>query len=191
VLTRAEVRALLAHVRPPYRLMAELLYGSGLRLLECLHLRVKDIDFGYSRIVVRSGKGGRIGWTMLPGRLTSSIEGASGACESGARARFAIGFRFGPSIGPVATQISQCTSGMDVAVRFPCREAIDRSSLRPCPAASCFGEAIARRSKTSCAAGGTHKAGKLPHVAALLCHTLTRRRLRHSNRPGVVRPFTP
>jgi site-specific recombinase XerD len=40
VLTRAEVRALLAHVRPPYRLMAELLYGSGLRLLECLRLRV-------------------------------------------------------------------------------------------------------------------------------------------------------
>ena len=40
VLTRAEVRALLAHVRPQYRLMAELLYGSGLRLLECLRLRV-------------------------------------------------------------------------------------------------------------------------------------------------------
>ena len=60
VLTRAEVRALLAHVRPPYRLMAELLYGSGLRLLECLRLRVKDIDFGYSRIVVRSGKVRRI-----------------------------------------------------------------------------------------------------------------------------------
>jgi len=40
VLTRVEVRAVLAHVRPPYRLMAELLYGSGLRLLECLRLRV-------------------------------------------------------------------------------------------------------------------------------------------------------
>ena len=44
VLTRAEVRALPAHAQPQYRLMAELLYGSGLRLLECLRLRVKEID---------------------------------------------------------------------------------------------------------------------------------------------------
>jgi integron integrase len=74
VLTRAEVRALLAHVRPPYRLMAELLYGSGLRLLECLRLRVKDIDFGYGRIVVRDGKGAKDRVTMLPGRLRASLK---------------------------------------------------------------------------------------------------------------------
>lgn len=74
VLTRPEVRALLAHVRPPYRLMSELLYGSGLRLLECLRLRVKDIDFGYSRIVVRSGKGEKNRVTMLPGRLRRALK---------------------------------------------------------------------------------------------------------------------
>ncbi len=74
VLTRPEVRALLAHVRPSYRLMAELLYGSGLRLLECLRLRVKDIDFGYSRIVVRSGKGEKDRVTMLPGRLRRALK---------------------------------------------------------------------------------------------------------------------
>ena len=45
VLTREEVRAVLAHVRPPYRLMAELLYGSGLRLLECLRLRVHPVRY--------------------------------------------------------------------------------------------------------------------------------------------------
>jgi integron integrase len=74
VLTREEVRALLAHVRPPYRLMAELLYGSGLRLLECLRLRVKDVDFGYSRIVVRDGKGAKDRVTMLPGRLRRPLK---------------------------------------------------------------------------------------------------------------------
>jgi integron integrase len=74
VLTRGEVRALLAHVRPPYRLMAELLYGSGLRLLECLRLRVKDIDFGHGRIVVRDAKGGKDRVTMLPGRLRASLK---------------------------------------------------------------------------------------------------------------------
>ena len=73
VLTRAEVRALLAHVAPPYRLIADLIYGSGLRLLEALRLRVKDIDFGYSRIIVRDGKGMKDRVTMLPGRLRQPL----------------------------------------------------------------------------------------------------------------------
>src|SRR6266550_1745778 len=69
VLTREEVRALLAHVAPTYRLIADLIYGSGLRLLEALRLRVKDVDFGYGRIVVRDGKGTKDRVTMLPQRL--------------------------------------------------------------------------------------------------------------------------
>jgi len=74
VLTPGEVRAILAHIRPPYRLMADLLYGSGLRLLECLRLRVKDVDFGYSRIIVRDGKGAKDRATMLPGRLRAPLK---------------------------------------------------------------------------------------------------------------------
>ena len=62
-----EVRAVLAHIRPPYRLMVELIYGSGLRLLECLRLRVKDIDFDYGRITSRDGKGMKDRVTMLSG----------------------------------------------------------------------------------------------------------------------------
>jgi integron integrase len=69
VLTREEVRALLAHVAPAYRLIADLIYGSGLRLLEALRLRVKDVDFGYGRIIVRDGKGMKDRVTMLPQRL--------------------------------------------------------------------------------------------------------------------------
>jgi integrase len=56
VFTRAEARSVLAHLKNDYRLMADLLYGSGLRLMECLRLRIKDIDFGYNRITVRDGK---------------------------------------------------------------------------------------------------------------------------------------
>jgi integron integrase len=66
VLAPAEVRAVLAQLKGAYRLMAELLYGSGLRLLECLRLRVKDVDFEYLHIVVRDSKGGRDRRTMLP-----------------------------------------------------------------------------------------------------------------------------
>jgi integrase len=57
VFTKEEVKRVLAHLNGEYRLMAELLYGSGLRLMECLRLRVKDVDFGYRQIVVRDGKG--------------------------------------------------------------------------------------------------------------------------------------
>src|SRR5215468_9887191 len=74
VLSRAEVRAVLAHIRPPYRLMVELIYGSGLRLLECLRLRVKDVDFDYGRIIVRDGKGLKDRVTMLPGRLRGPLK---------------------------------------------------------------------------------------------------------------------
>ena len=74
VLSREEVRAVLAHIRPPYRLMLELVYGSGLRLLECLRLRIKDVDFDYGRIVVRDGKGAKDRITMLPGRLRRSLK---------------------------------------------------------------------------------------------------------------------
>jgi integrase len=57
VLTREEAQAVLAGLEGTYRLMGELLYGAGLRLLECLRLRVKDIDFSYAQITVREGKG--------------------------------------------------------------------------------------------------------------------------------------
>lgn len=69
VLTRKEAHSVIAHLRGEYRLMGELLYGSGLRLLECLRLRIKDIDFAYAQINVREGKGLRERVTLLPERL--------------------------------------------------------------------------------------------------------------------------
>src|SRR5262245_25001761 len=63
------VRAVLARLTGTYRLMGLLLYGSGLRLLECLRLRVKDLDFGRGEVLVRHGKGGKDRRTMLPASL--------------------------------------------------------------------------------------------------------------------------
>ena len=57
VFTREQVRAVLARMQGDKAVMASLLYGSGLRLMECLRLRVKDVDFGQNHIVVRDGKG--------------------------------------------------------------------------------------------------------------------------------------
>jgi integron integrase len=66
VLSPGEVQRLLGAMRGTKWLMASLLYGAGLRLRECLKLRVKDVDFAYAQIVVRDGKGGKDRVTMLP-----------------------------------------------------------------------------------------------------------------------------
>jgi integron integrase len=74
VLTRDEVHKIFAHLHGTPRLMAGLLYGSGLRLMECVRLRVKDIDFGYARITVRDGKGAKDRVTMLAVNLAKPLE---------------------------------------------------------------------------------------------------------------------
>ena len=74
VLDRDEVRAVLARLDGIKWLMASLLYGSGLRLMECLRLRVKDVEFGAGRVVVRDGKGGKDRVTVLPRTLREPLE---------------------------------------------------------------------------------------------------------------------
>ena len=73
VLSREEVRAVLAQLRGVPRLVAVLLYGSGLRLLECLSLRVKDVDFQRGEIRVRGGKGGVDRVVPLPLRVQGPL----------------------------------------------------------------------------------------------------------------------
>jgi len=74
VLTRDETQTILRQLSGDHQLMAKLLYGSGLRLMECLRLRVKDLDFGQRQIVVREGKGMKDRVTMLPGQLSEPLQ---------------------------------------------------------------------------------------------------------------------
>jgi integron integrase len=69
VFTRDEVKYLLAQLQGTQWLMASLTYGAGLRLLECLRLRVKDVDFHYQQLIIRDGKGQKDRATMLPKSL--------------------------------------------------------------------------------------------------------------------------
>jgi integron integrase len=73
VLTKREVRAILEHLPPAKRLMAGLLYGSGLRLNECLNLRIKDLELERREVMVRDGKGGKDRVTVLPGSLVPAL----------------------------------------------------------------------------------------------------------------------
>src|SRR3546814_17380112 len=74
VLSREEVTRLLAAMEGQGWLMAALLYGTGMRLTECIRLRVKDVDFGRGEIVVRHGKGGKDRRVQLPLRLRETLQ---------------------------------------------------------------------------------------------------------------------
>jgi integron integrase len=74
VLSPDEVEILLSHLRGVHLLMAGLLYGAGLRLMECLRLRVKDVDFSYRQILIRDGKGEKDRVTMLPAQLVQTLQ---------------------------------------------------------------------------------------------------------------------
>ncbi|MBI3105106.1 MAG: site-specific integrase [Candidatus Rokubacteria bacterium] len=93
VLTREEVQAVVRQLRGTHRLMAILLYGAGLRLLECARLRVKDVDFARHQITVRAGKGdnktaGYIGGMGRPGLKASLHPPIDTGLWDGLRERF-------------------------------------------------------------------------------------------------------
>ena len=73
VLARAQVRALLDAMSGTHQLMARLMYGTGMRLLECVRLRIKDIDFDYRQIVIRDAKGGKDRIVPLPDLLPEGL----------------------------------------------------------------------------------------------------------------------
>lgn len=75
VMTRDEVRAVLQHLTGDKWLIASLMYGAGLRLMETLRLRIQDIDFNRSEIMVRDGKGSKDRITMLPQSLSTVLRG--------------------------------------------------------------------------------------------------------------------
>jgi integron integrase len=74
VLSRDEVRQVLSEMHGTPKLMAQVMYGCGLRVFECVTLRVKDIDFGTPSITVRSGKGAKDRTTVLPQQLVAPLQ---------------------------------------------------------------------------------------------------------------------
>jgi integron integrase len=123
VLSRDEVRCVLGRMDGVPRLMASLLYGSGLRLMECCRLRVKDVDLARKQILVREGKGGRDRATLLPeslrGALARHLEGVRGQH----RADVAAGAGFVALPAAVAAKLP--AAGRDWAWQwaFPARRA--------------------------------------------------------------------
>ena len=74
VLTKKEVANLLGNMKGKHALMAKLLYGCGLRLMECVRLRIKDVDFGQGRIFIRNSKGGKDRMAILPDSIQQELQ---------------------------------------------------------------------------------------------------------------------
>jgi integrase len=74
VMTREEVRSVFAHLEDPWKLSAQVMYGSGLRLMEAMRLRVQDFDFGQGTITIHDGKGGKHRVVTLPRALEERLK---------------------------------------------------------------------------------------------------------------------
>jgi integron integrase len=74
VLSQAEVKRVLAAIPPEHQLPVQLLYGTGMRLMECLRLRVKDVDLERNQIIIHGGKGDKDRTTMLPEKLKPELQ---------------------------------------------------------------------------------------------------------------------
>jgi integrase len=126
VLTKDEVKKVIDHMSGVPRLMAILLYGAGLRLMECCRLRIKDIDFARNEVVVRGGKGDKVRHTMLPtgikGSLSKHIE--ANRCqhrEDVTKGTWACSFA-----ACIGTQIPECWSRMVMAMGLCCSSTLHR-----------------------------------------------------------------
>jgi integrase len=124
VFTRGEVRAVLSRLRGGAWLMASLLYGSGLRLMECVRLRVKDVDFARLRLTARDGKGREGPRRRAPLAARRAAARADGEGEGAARGGLAR--RLGPRL-PAARagqEVPERREGVVLAVRLPGLEAV-------------------------------------------------------------------
>jgi integron integrase len=188
VLTRHEVAAVLCELSGRERIMATLLYGSGLRLVECSRLRIKEIDFEKREILVRGGKGDKDRMTMLPEAarvsLIHHLDGVRRQYEAdlakgfgGATLPGAIGRKYPNAAREWAWQYVFPASRLcvDRATGHHLRHHLDETVLQ-----RAVREAV-RRAKIS-------KSASCHTLRHSFAHPSPRERIRHSHRPGAPRP---
>src|SRR5688572_25069501 len=130
VFTREEVKALLAQLQGTTWLMAMLTYGSGLRLLECLRLRVKDVDFHYKQLLVRDAKGQKDRVTMLPNSLVDPMRTHLARVHQLHEIDLREGFGRVHLPARAGCKVPEGGSRVGLAIRVPVVAALDRSTIR-------------------------------------------------------------
>ena len=165
VLTKDEARQVIAQLSGIYQLQAKLLYGSGLRLLECLRLRVKDLDFERRAIIVRDTKGNEDRVTMLPDSVIEPLKEHLLRVKRLHQEDLAKGYGAVYLPDALGSEVPQCQPRMDLAVRLPVRAALRRPTLRRDAAPSPGRKRPATRRPPGGPRRRTRKARHLPHLS--------------------------
>ncbi len=186
VLTREEVRAVLGRMQGTTRLVALLLYGSGLRLLEALTLRVKDIDFGRGEIVVRRGKGARDRVTMLPQGVRRGLGEHLGRVERQYRTDLARGAGYVELPGGLARKLP--TAGREWVWQwvFPASRLHRDEATGEWRRHHLARERSAAGSDCGGPRGGYRQARDMSHAATFVRHAAPRDGSRHPDGAGAV-----
>ena len=161
VLTAQETQALLSHLKGTNKLIAELLYGTGMRLMECLRLRVKDVDFEYRQITVRGGKGDKDRVTVLPVRTIPELRSQM---EHTKRLHaLDLGEGFGEVYLPFALARKYPNAGREwLAVRVRVQITLRGSTVGRYTPAPLLRKDRPARLETGGAGHGSHEAGEQP-----------------------------
>ncbi|CAK0782167.1 hypothetical protein CCP4SC76_8200004 [Gammaproteobacteria bacterium] len=190
VLNHAEVKAVLDRIDGTHRLMAGLIYGTGMRLMEGLRLRIKDVDFERREIVVREGKGNKDRVTMLPSTLVEPLKGHLVRVKALHEDDLRQGF--GSVYLPNALERKYPNAHREWAWQyvFPSRKlSIDpRSGITRRHHAN---EKSLQRTMQHAAGGSRRRSdqvGNASHPASQLCDTSAHGGLRHSHRSGIAGP---
>ena len=187
VLSRSEVTRLLAVMDGQVGLMASLLYGTGMRLMECVRLRVQDVDFDRNEMAVRNGKGGKDRRVPLPRRLRERLS------QQKERVRILHGQNLAAGGGevylPHALGRKYPNAGREFAWQYVFHAA--RESKDPGTGAvrrHHLDEGILQRAVKNARPGRHRQAGHLPYAAAFVRHPSPGSRSGHPHRPGADGP---
>jgi site-specific recombinase XerD len=188
VMTREEVKTVLANLAGDKWLMASLMYGAGLRLMECLRLRVQDIDFACNEILVRDGKGAKDRITMLPQSLKVGLRDHLRRVKALHEQDLARRLGTSSNAHGLGPQISQRPERLAVAMGFSAGETVDELQDKGAGPPSC-GRVIGSKSREKCRRqGGFDQTRYLPHFPALVRHSSIGSRLRYPDCPGTPGP---
>ena len=188
VLTQSEARSLLACLEGTHQLMARLLYGSGLRSLECLRLRVKDLDFTQHALIVRDGKGAKDRITVLPDSLLQPLQTHLHRIKRLHERDLARGLGAVHLPTALERKYPPRSPRMGLAMGFPLPQAVGRSPLGRHAAAPSQPLQPSKSRPPRRRPGRHPQARHLPHSAPFLRHPPARRRLRHPHRSGPAWP---
>jgi len=189
VLSVDEVRRLLAQIDGARWLMASLLYGAGLRLRECLKLRVKDVDFDYRQILVRDGKGGKDRVTMLPESVIEPLKAHLVRVKALHDKDLADGFGDVELPDALSRKYPRAPYEWGWKFVFPSHKlsADPRTGAIRCH--HVYENYLIRAVKRATRAAGIAKHVSCHNPAPLLCHPPASLGLRHQDGAGVARTF--